>query len=79
MVKLAAAECYAVHNNVDGWGPVNRDLFLIEIGTCRTALRLAGPPSRYFPLIDMDLDRMRIREESINNIRNFIDNINFIL
>ena len=27
----------------------------------------------------MDLDRMRIREESIDNIRNFIDNINFNL
>ena len=77
VVKLAAAECYAVHNNIDEWAPGNRENLLLGIGLNRTALRQLGPSSRYLPMEDIDFDRMRIREESIDNVKTFVDNIDF--
>ena len=71
------AECYAVPNNIDEWAPGNQENFLLGIGLNRTALRQLGPSSRYLPMEDIDFDRMRIREESIDNVKTFVDNIDF--
>ena len=71
VVKLAAAECYAVHNLDAFWEPGEKAAFLLDIGRNRTALRLARPPPRYLPMENMESDRLRDREESIDNIRLF--------
>ena len=77
MVKLAAAECYTVHNLDEYWKPGEKAAFLVDIGLNRTALRLAGPPPRYLHMEIMESDRLRDREESIDNICLFCENINF--
>ena len=48
VVKLAAAECYGIHNLGRGWELGEKDQFLLDIGTNRTAFRLQGPPPLTF-------------------------------
>ena len=77
VVKLAAAECYAIHNNLNEWNFGEREQLLQDIGTNRTAFRLAGPAARYLPMEEAVFDRLRDRAETVDNIRNFVDNIDF--
>ena len=71
VVKLAAAECYGIHNIGRGWDLGEKDQFLLDIGTNRTAFRLQGPPPTYFPMAELEHEHLRIREEAIDNIRLF--------
>ena len=77
VVKLAAAECYGIHNLGRGWELGEKDQFLLDIGTNRTAFRLQGPPPTYLPMAELEHERLRNREEAIDNIRAFCENIDF--
>ena len=77
MVKLAAAECYGIHNLGRGWELGEKDQFLLDIGTNRTAFRLQGPPATYLPMAELEHERLRNREEAIDNIQAFCENIDF--
>ena len=78
VVKLAAAECYGIHNLGNGWYPGEQVQFLFDIGLNRAAFRQEGPPPNYIPAAQLEFDRLRQREEALDNIKNFCDNIDFV-
>ena len=77
VVKLAAAECYAIHNVNEAWLPDEKDNLLLGIGINRTNLKLAGPSQKYLPISDLDFEQVQARSEAIDNIRTFVESINF--
>ena len=54
VVKLAAAECYGIHNIERGWAPGEKEQFLLDIGANRTAFRLSGPPPLISPQLNLN-------------------------
>ena len=78
VVKLAATECYGIHNLGNGWYLGEQEQFLFDIGLNRAAFRQEGPPPNYIPAAQLEFDRLRQREEALDNIKNFCDNIDFV-
>ena len=55
VVKLAAAECYGIHNLGNGWYLGEQEQFLFDIGLNRAAFRQEGPPPNYIPAAQLEL------------------------
>ena len=71
VVKLAAAECYAVHSRG------NNDRLLLDIGMNKQNFRLAGASPTYLPPDSLDANKIVAREAALADIWNFVNDIDF--
>ena len=77
VVRLAAIECYVIHTVDGALRAGEKNILLTSIGNCKNNFRHAGPAHNYLPASDLDAERLDEREILINQIRTFLNEIDF--